>query len=142
MLTLSRSIRFVPIVLVCLTASGCIKTWQPSPLGPRETVEQRPDRVRVVLNDGSGMVLHGPATDGESIRGENPGSRTCLTRPDGTRSSACTVEAGSEVTLPFADVSHVELRGSSGWNIALYTLVPLLIIIPQLDGLGGLGFGM
>ena len=142
MLTLSRSIRFASVFLMCLVSSGCIKTWQPSSLGPRQTVEQRPDRVRVVLNDGSDMVLDGPTAEGENIRAERPGSRTCVTRPDWTRSNACTVEPGAEVTVPFFDVSRVELRESSGWNIALYTLVPLLIIIPQLSGLGGLGFGM
>ncbi|MGB1658248.1 MAG: hypothetical protein ACPHO4_12950 [Longimicrobiales bacterium] len=140
--SLNLSFRFVPILLVCLSSSGCIKTWKSSPVGPRSTIEQRPDRIRVVLHDGSDLVLHGPTTDGEEIHAVTPSSRICVARPDGTPSNACRVEAGTEVTVPFSDVSHVELRKSSGWNIALYTLVPLIIIIPQLDGLGGLGFGM
>jgi len=41
----SNSLRVVAALLLGVHLAGCIKTWQPSPIGPTETVATNPDRV-------------------------------------------------------------------------------------------------
>ena len=63
----SNSLRVVAALLLGVHLAGCIKTWQPSPIGPTETVATNPDRVLVKLTDGSRVVLREPRVENGSI---------------------------------------------------------------------------
>lgn len=53
-------------VLVAFSA-GCVKTWQPSPLSPVETLSTQPARVLLKLADGSKVVFEEPRLEGDVI---------------------------------------------------------------------------
>lgn len=51
-----------PAALLMLVTflTGCIMTWQPSPVGPAETVAERPERLLLTLADSSMVILREP----------------------------------------------------------------------------------
>jgi hypothetical protein len=54
------TLRPLATLLLGISLAGCIKTWQPSPVGPVETIATNPDRVMLTLADSSTVVLHEP----------------------------------------------------------------------------------
>ena len=63
----SNSLRAVAALLLVVHLAGCIKTWQPSPVGPVETITANPERVLIKLADGSKVVLREPRIENGSI---------------------------------------------------------------------------
>ena len=64
----SNPLRAVAALLLVIHLAGCIKTWQPSPVGPAETIATNPDRVMLTLADSSTVVLREPRIEeGEII---------------------------------------------------------------------------
>jgi hypothetical protein len=64
-------------LMLVVYLGGCIKTWQPSPVGPAETIAANPDRVLLTLLDSSTVILHEPRIEDGSI--VSPDGRAELT---------------------------------------------------------------
>lgn len=120
-----RRPRVLLLLLLCFSSASCFKKWEPSTVTPQEAIEASPDQVRLRLSDGSELEVRNPSLEGESIvltELDVSATRTCLTRPDGTVGTACTVQADTTAerqAIPLADVEGVDLR-KGNWTANIF----------------------
>ncbi len=84
------------LIAAMLGQTVACATWQRQEVSPQRVIaEERPDKVRVTLTDGSQVELADPVVVGDTLRGVNG-----LTRR----------ESSEQWSRPLADVSGLELR--------------------------------
>jgi len=125
--------RAVALLMLVLHLGACM-TWQPSPISPRQWIEEeQPKLVRVTTTDGSQVVLSDPRIDDDSLGLSVSGQlRPC----HDSANLAC------PRSVPLDSISTVEgpYQHVAGSLAAIAVVVLVALVITAISSFEGPGF--
>jgi hypothetical protein len=108
--------RLIACILLPSYLVACT-TWKTQEASPQQVIAEEPDKVRVTLTDGSQVEVFQPVVSGDTLRGFDSEDRT---------SRGAT--QGDEVSIPLADVSTVETRGTDALLTTAFVFGTVVVV--------------
>ncbi len=109
--------RIIACILLPCYLVAC-STWKTQEASPQQVIQdEQHDKVRVTLTDGSQVEVFRPVVSGDTLRGFGSEDRT----------SRETTQ-GDEVSIPLADVSTVETRGTDALLTTAFVFATVVVV--------------
>ena len=98
--------RIIACVLLPCYLVACT-SWKTQEASPQQVIAEEPGKVRVILTDGSQLVLKEPAVSGDTLSG---------------------LDDGTPVHIPLAGVSSIAVKGTNAALTGVAVLGGLLLV--------------